>query len=605
MIDIKNKALCSGCNACGDICPSRAISFVTDEEGFWYPQVNASLCTGCGQCVSICPSLSEKETDNNNFQEPVCYSAQHKSIDVVFSSTSGGMFSALAEVMYNDGGYVGGAVHNGDFSVSHFISNDRKDLKALRRSKDLQSDASGFYIMVRELLDNNEKVLVCGLPCQIAGLKSFLGREYGNLITVDLICGGVNSPKVWRRYLDYIEEINGSKIIHTENKSKEYGWRKLTQKFVFENGDEYFDTASTSPFIKGFIGTYLYCRPSCYECRFKGFPRIADISIGDFWSIEKYTEHHDADLGTSVVLINNQKGAEYFEKAGRRLNYERADIKWALDGNPSLVKPIPSVSDKRAEFFADLDKMRFDELIGKYSSQEAYSGKKKSSLRTALWYARYVAITTRMHPSSLYKTIRYSGLSNLLKGRGIVCGTNCHLNIDRTAKLEFNGLFTFGRKDKFKKSKAESRLFVGKNARLTVNGEFAIDADNEIVIFDKAELIIHGKKLSFSDANSGLRIICGQKIEIMPDVGIGRNVTIRDTNGAEHFINTAGYRPSRPVVIGEKAWLCESCAIMQGVNVGRGAIVGAYAVVTKSVPDHAMVSGSPAEIVKQDVTFKL
>ena len=147
-------------------------------------------------------------------------------------------------------------------------------------------------------------------------------------------------------------------------------------------------------------------------------------------------------------------------------------------------------------------------------------------------------------------------------------------------------------------------MFVGKNATFKVLGDFAVDADNEIVIFDNAELIIHGKKNSFSDANRGLTIICGQKIEIMPDVGIGRNVMIRDTNGS-HFINTPGYRPSRPVIIGEKAWLCESSTIMPGVKVGRGAIVGAYSLVTRSVPDHAMVSGNPADVVQDKILFKL
>ncbi|MBR2524226.1 MAG: Coenzyme F420 hydrogenase/dehydrogenase, beta subunit C-terminal domain [Clostridiales bacterium] len=602
MIEIKDKSQCTGCNACGDACPQNAISFVTDAEGFWYPEIDSSLCTKCGICDKTCPVINEVSQKKTNYMEPKCYAGEHKSIDVVFSSTSGGMFSALADVMYGEGGYVGGAVHNEDFSVSHFISKDRKDLARLRRSKDLQSNAEGFYAKVREILESGSKALVCGLPCQISGLLNYLGKEYTNLITVDLICAGVNSPKVWRRYLDYIEEINGSAIVYTENKSKEFGWRNLTQKFVFENGEEYFDTQKTSLFIKGYIGSHLFCRPSCYDCRFKGFPRTADITIGDFWGIEKHRKGYDSDMGTSVILINNDKGARFFETARKRIKCEENDLKCAVEGNPSLLRSMSVLSDKRKEFFGDLDRLRFDDLIAKYDTSKDH--RFKNRIKRSLKFNLHIIRVTRLSPIALFQTLRYSGIRNLTKGKGIVCGTNCHINIDRSAKLEFDGIFTLGRKDKFKRSKAESNLYIGKNAALKIGGNFELDANNEIVIFEGAELIIHGAKNWYSDANSGLRIVCGQKIEIMNDVGIGRNVTIRDTNGLGHYLNTAGYRPSRPVSIGEKAWLCESSSIMPGVKIGRGAVVGAYSLVTRSIPDHAMASGSPAEVVQENVLWK-
>lgn len=602
MINIKDKIQCSGCNACGDSCPENAITFAVDGEGFWYPHVDTSLCVQCGSCEKVCPILNECGRKSTNYTEPKCYAAEHKSVEVLFASTSGGMFSALADVMYNDKGYVGGAVHNDDFSVSHFISNDRSDLKYLRRSKDLQSNAEGFYKKVKNLLEKGEKVLVCGLPCQIAGLVNFLGKEYENLITVDLICGGVNSPKAWRKYLDYIEEINASKIVWTENKSKEYGWRNLTQKFVFENGSEYFDTRKTSCFTNGYIGSHLYLRPSCYECRFRGFPRIADITIGDFWGIENFTGKYKSDMGTSVVMVNNEKGARYFAKASRRINCEEVSLDWVLPGNPSLTPHASKMPDRREEFFRDLDLMRFDEAVKKYQVEEQH---KSSRFKSAVKFFLYIAKITRMNPRALCQTIKYSGIKNLKAGRGIICGTNCHFNVDKTASIEISGLVTYGRKGRFKRSKAESRLYLGKNAKLVFSGDFYIDAGNEIEVFDEAELIIHGCRLGYSDANTGLNIVCGQKIEIKSDVGIGKNVTIRDTNGETHFINTTGYRTSRPVEIGEKAWLCESCTVMPGVKVGTGAIVGACSMVTAPVPDHVIVSGNPASIVQENIMWKL
>lgn len=602
MISIKEKAECCGCNACGDACPQGAISYTVDNEGFWYPKVNKEMCVDCGLCDKVCPCINECSSKKKNKTEPDCYAAEHRSIEVIFQSTTGGMFSALADVIYAEKGYVGGAIHNQDFSVSHFLSHSREDLAKLRRSKDLQSNAEGFYKDVKNALVTGNKVLVCGVPCQIAGLLNFLQKDYENLITVDLICAGVNSPLVWRKYLDYIEEIKGSKIVWTENKSKEYGWKNLTQKFVFEDGNEFFDTRKTSLFTQGYIESHLYCRPSCYECKFKGFPRVADITIGDYWGISNYSRDHESDMGTNLVLVNSQKGEFFFAKAKRRVNYEKTPLDWALPGNPALLKSISILSDRRNEFFEDLRNNRFDKVVEKYTVNKG--NKAKQWLKKKIKFALRIIKTTRLHPRALYDTIRYSGIKNLWNERGIICSKNSHLNIDKTAHMEFEGVLTFGRKDKFPRSNQESKLFLGKNASLKILGNFEMDADCEVIIFEDAELIIHGGKIGASDANSGLTIVCGQKIEIMEDVGIGRNVTIRDTNGASHYMNTTGYRPSRPVIIGEKAWLCEGCTIMPGVKIGRGVIVGGCSMVTKSITDHAMASGIPAEVVQEKVLWK-
>lgn len=608
MISLTCKEDCCGCNACGDICLQNAISFQEDNEGFWYPQINKEKCTGCGLCDRICPIKYIDQLKHNDLPEPECYMAEHKSIEVVFSSTSGGMFSALADVMYRQHGYVGGAIHNEDFSVSHFISNEKSDIIKLRRSKDLQSNAEGFYKRVREILNSGEQVLVCGVPCQMAALRSFLGKDYKNLMIVDLICLGVNSPKVWRKYLDYIEEKYKSKIVYTENKSKEYGWRNLTQKFIFENGEEAFDVASTSAFIKGYVGTHLFCRPSCYDCKFKGFPRISDITIGDFWGIEKYDQSMDKDLGVSVMLINSSKGKLYFEKASKRIFFKQVPLKWVISGNPALSTSITKTMDKRDMFFRDLDNKKFDEVIEQYSNQNINSWRDKfnSVLRWGWNYLKFVkkiVSTTRLNPKALYQTIRYSGIKNLLGQKGILCGTNCVLNISKRAILQFDGLLVLGEKTRFPNSKLETRLLVANSARLTVKGNMYFAYGCDIEVFDNAELILHGSKYGKSDTNIGCTIICGERIEIMFDVGMGRNVLIRDNNG-KHYMNTLGYKDSRPIIIGEKAWLCEACAIMPGVKVGRGAIVGAYSMATQSVPAHTLVSGSPAKVVSENVLWK-
>lgn len=157
MINITNKQDCCGCNACGDICPREAISFKVDKEGFWYPKVNLEKCINCNLCDKSCPIIQVEKLKNKNFDKPLCYAAIHKNLEIRFDSTSGGLFSILADKMYSDNGYVGGAIYNNNFSVSHFISNEKKDLIALRSSKYLQSDASGFYTNVLELLKKVKK----------------------------------------------------------------------------------------------------------------------------------------------------------------------------------------------------------------------------------------------------------------------------------------------------------------------------------------------------------------------------------------------------------------------------------------------------------------
>lgn len=597
MINIQNKINCCGCNACGDICPKDAITFITDNEGFWYPKVNLEKCIDCGLCEKTCPIINIANLKKNDLPQSICYAAEHKNLEVVFDSTSGGLFSALADIMYRNKGYVGGAIFNEDFSVRHYISANKKDLPKLRSSKYLQSDLSGFYRQVRDLLKEGEKVLVCGSPCQMAALRAFLRKDYENLIIADYICRGINSPKVWRKYLDSFEERYGYKVVYCKAKSKEYGWRNLTQKVILENGKSYYETKDQSNFTKGYLRTGVYCRPSCYDCKFKGYPRISDITLADFWGIEKIDKTLEKNLGTSLVMINSQKGKAYFEQIKPRINYVSVPFTSIEAGNRSLNKSVDPPKVSRKEFFEDLEQMSFLEIANKYIKNDSYSLKQR--IKKTLKYIREIQRYTQLNPKALYQFFKYNTLKEIKSGNILLPTPHCIIDIAKGAKIQKEGITILGKKVKFKKSRLETRLSVANNATLNLGSRISIGYGADLEVFSGATLTFKG----CCSSNIGLTVICGNQIEFGNNTMIGRHVTVRDNNG-EHYINRQGYKNSQPVIIGEKVWLCESCTVMNGVTVGDGAIIGAKAFVIHNVPANSMVSGHPAEVVDEDVLWK-
>ena len=598
MIKITHSENCCGCNACGDACAHQAITFKTDNEGFWYPEIDKQKCTDCGLCEKVCPIINIKELKKNDLPQSICYAAEHKNLEVVFDSTSGGLFSALADIMYKNGGYVGGAVFNKDFSVRHYISNDKKDLPRLRSSKYLQSNLEGFYIQVRDLLMNGERILVCGGPCQMAALRAFLRKDYDNLIIADYICRGINSPKVWRKYLDSFEERYGSKVIYCKAKSKEYGWRNLTQKVILENGKAYYETRNESNFTKGYLRTGVFCRPSCYDCKFKGYPRIADITLADFWGIEKVNRSLEKNLGTSLVMVNSKKGRAFFEQVKKRINFVEVPFNSIEAGNRSLNLSVEPPKVDREKFFEDLNKMSFLDLAEKYN----FSLKKKKGIKHQIKhkynYSKRILSVTQLSPKALYQFWRYNTLKEILHENVIIPTPHTTIEVREGGRILKKGITVLGKK-KFKKSKLETRLLVDKNATLQLDGVVNIGYGADIEIFPNAKLTI-GNGVS---SNIGATIICQDSIEIGKNTMLGRHITMRDNNGS-HYMNRQGYKNTRPIIIGDKVWLTESCTIMPGVKIGDGAIVGALSLVIRNVPAYTLVSGHPAEIVDEEILWK-
>lgn len=549
------------------------------------------------------------ELKKNDYERPITIAAINKDMQVRWDSTSGGGFSALADVMYRKGGYVSGAVYNEDFSVSNFISDNPGDLLRLRSSKYLQSNAGGLYKQIRELLRKGEKVLACGTPCQMAALRSYLCKDYDNLIIVDFVCRGVNSPKVYRKYLGSLERKYGGKVVYVKAKNKELGWRNLTRKVVFDNGKSYYGVRMEDDFRRGYH-TNVFCRPSCYVCRYKGFPRMADITIADYWGIERVDKNLDNNIGTSMVLLNSKKGEAYFEQVKDKLEWIYTEFESILPGNIALRKPIEPAKINREQFFNDLDKGTFDDVVQKYFPLRkeqgiSFKGKIKRLVKPYYFLFKNLGRSLGAYRNFIWLNGRKNTECDWDSGYVIYTMGNAVFDIHPTAKIVIKAPFLYGN-NPVKGLRMPTCLRMEANTTLEIhNGPLTRYGQGPYNLRYGAYIeIVNGGKLIMGQgaANVGLTIMCAKEVTIGNGVRIGRNVSIRDWNGP-HVIINSHYRNHAPVHIGDHVWLCSGCTIMPGVTVGEGSVVAANATVTKDVPPHSLVGGSPAKVIKENIEW--
>ena len=344
-----NRADCSDCEACANICPKNAIEMVRDAEGFAYPKINPDLCIKCGKCDATCPALNYTNTLPDAF--PKTFVATHNDAKVLRHSASGGAFTAFSEIILREGGVVFGAAFDEKWSVYHTSARTLDELENLRRSKYVQSRIGDVYRQVKDAL-KSQKVLFSGTPCQCVGLKHFLGGDHENLLTVDLFCHAVPSPALWEYYIN--SNWDGFEVAHVNFRSKRNGWRSYCMEINFNDRGFYHKSVGSNLYGKLFqIG--LADRPSCSTCKFK-FPNgKSDLTIGDAWGISKYAPEFRDDRGVSVVLIHTAKGNDFFEQA----NMKRQPVSFysVVTNNGHYVSPM--VADKRRDaFFADFAKER-------------------------------------------------------------------------------------------------------------------------------------------------------------------------------------------------------------------------------------------------------
>ena len=371
MIIITDKKNCTGCHACFNICPQHCITMESDREGFWYPVVDEKKCIQCGLCEKVCPVLHKELVQN----EPKAYACMNKDEIIRLQSSSGGIFTLIAEHIIDKGGVVFGASFDKNFTVVHHHVDTKEKLSQLRGSKYVQSKIGDTYKQVKDFLIQGRMVLFSGTPCQIEGLKSYLRKPYQNLFCVDIICHGVPSPKVWQKYISYRENDVGSSIGKIFFRRKNEGWKRFSVSFLFKNNKEYIKTFDKDLYMQAFLKN-ICLRPSCYDCEFKTLHRKSDITLADFWGIQNVFPKMDDDKGTSLIFVNSNKGQIMLEKIKDYIICNEVDIHKAVSYNSSAIRSV-QCNPKRDNFFHELDSYSFDQLVKKYCSDSLMLNIKK------------------------------------------------------------------------------------------------------------------------------------------------------------------------------------------------------------------------------------
>lgn len=337
----KNK--CTSCMSCYCACPENAIEIVTDESGFYYPEINESKCVHCGLCTQICPIMNNAVLKS---EVKKVYAANNKDIEIRLRSSSGGMFTIFANLILSKGGYVAGVILDENLIAKHIISNKHEDIVKMQGSKYVQSYIGDTYKTIKGYLDNDKYVLFTGTPCQAAGLKAFLGKEYEQLLTIDLICTCVNPPYILKEVAqNMINDNMPYKITDVKFRDKITGWGgKSGGEFAFsvswedenKNAHKYYEQLFFNDFYNGFLN-HLWMKNSCENCIYSSPERPSDITLGDFWGIDFYDKSLNDNKGLSFTLINTKKGLEYFEKIQNNLKISKEiDYNWAINSQPAI-----------------------------------------------------------------------------------------------------------------------------------------------------------------------------------------------------------------------------------------------------------------------------
>ena len=356
-MSLPKKRDCTGCGACFNVCPCEAITLQHDEHGFLYPLIDDTLCIQCKMCEEVCPAIVPLVRENA--LQPRVYACWHKDEQVRKSSTSGGLFSAIAESVLSRNGIVFASQMKANLEVEYARIDAASQLLCVRGSKYTQSNTKNVFQQAERSLNEHREVFFVGCPCQVAALYSFLkGKDTTNLFSADLICHGVASDAFFHEYIDWREKQAKKKVISFSPRDKSRGWHNLTIKIGYEDGTYRLISSDRDPFMRAYYAGLVY-RESCYHCVYSSLPRVADITLGDYFAVRDDKSYLDQlEHGVSMVLVNNKKGEKLFEDIEPFIQFKERTLAEALETNECLSTPVPLPKNRERFFLAQKHNMR-------------------------------------------------------------------------------------------------------------------------------------------------------------------------------------------------------------------------------------------------------
>lgn len=565
-------------------------------------QINKN-CEGCGLCAAmtnnedICLYYKDGYLQaqyiqhNANLPKIVCaldvepklnlvidrYVAYHKQLDRRMDGSAGGVYGALLETVVKEGYYFTGTVFDANFKVHHVVTNDPEQIKLFSGFKPVQSDCSLIFPKIKDLLGNGEKVLFCGTSMQCHALNLYVG-DNDNLIVVE----NIMTAPVSQKMLDcYVQEKNaeyGGNIVDLRFCNKEFACLN-SKRFTLSSGRVFYTKENDDFDVLTNDGKFT--KKLVSRDRFKSLDeRIGDISIGQYLPEKTWTDK----LGYSYLSINTEKGKALFQKAKKRMvivkSNDEINVKQIHKAYHSYFGIDYTLLDKK-----DL------KTIVKESHKLGILGKIKNELRFWKWLFEHVKRISQLHPSALYKFIKYNfftkGVETDYRNHGLIfVAPYSELSIDKGAEIELHGPLEIGVK-RVRSSKLETRLWMKPQSKILVHEKCMFGYGSNIEVY-KGGLLEVGNLFS----NAELTIICGKHIKLGNTVNIAKGCTVRDTNG--HMVAVQGFKQLRPVEIGNHTWVCSNSTIMPGVKLGDGVIVGSNSYVSKSVKGFTLVQGNPA-----------